>query len=115
MTTASSPPVQASDEPMRAVIALAWKWHDEAVASGFAGSEASQELFELLGWPDRGATPRATADVEQDAARYRWLRENVVSLVRTRAEKDSELREQEWIDWEASADAHIAATKGAKP
>lgn len=64
------------------------------------------------------AAPRATADVERDAARYRWL------------------RDQPWVDCEATfrldlpenafgkhyndalaeaIDARIAATKGAKP
>ena len=64
---------QAGDEPMRAVITLAWKWHDAAVTAGFASSEPAQELFELLGWPYRFAAPRATADVERDASRWRAL------------------------------------------
>lgn len=117
MTTETNVPAQASDEPMpcpecsNEYLAIRNDIHKDGRAFVYCdvcGCMAPKSVWNRIG-------PRATADVDRDAARYRWLREHVVSLVRTRAEKDRELREQEWIDWEASADAHIAAAKGAKP
>jgi hypothetical protein len=43
----------------------------------------------------------------KDAARYRWIRKNVISMSRTPAEVDADLREKEWTEWERSADVHI--------
>lgn len=55
VSPAAHPAPSSDAATMRGVIALAWKWHREAVSLGFACSEPAQELFELLGWPNADA------------------------------------------------------------
>lgn len=56
--------LRASEGKAQISAELAWKWHDEAVAAGFACSEPAQELFAVLGWPDRAAAQQAITPAE---------------------------------------------------
>lgn len=94
MTTENNVAAQAGDEPMRKALQVCVK------ALEFRKERSANDEFALhLARIALAGSPRATADVERDAARYRWLREHGFGMPRLGADLD------------VSIDAAIATTK----
>jgi hypothetical protein len=133
--TETNVPAQASDEPMRAVRSIGTDPAFEAAAKRLHLAWTVEGVHALINAADAfvaaQVTPRATADVERDAARWQWMRQNwfmfggavhsLNSVLGMNLHRINIAGDTHTLDVAVDAaiaddiDATIAATKGAKP